>query len=172
MEWPTGERRWPLVGGGNSAAADALQLSRIAKKVILIHRRDHLRATKIYHEPLMNAANVEFRWNCVVSELLHGDRLTGLRLRDVHTGAETELLCDGAFISVGRIPATGLFQEELNLNDAGYLQADESTRTNLRGVFAVGDVPGKSPTPDCDRCCRRGRCDSLRGGGACRGFTA
>ena len=115
-----------VVGGGNSAAADALQLSRIAKKVILIHRRDHLRATKIYHEPLMNAANVEFRWNCVVSELLHGDRLTG------------------AFISVGRIPATGLFQEELNLNDAGYLQADESTRTNLRGVFAVGDVRAKA----------------------------
>ena len=82
--------------------------------------------------------------NCVVSELLHGDRLTGLRLRDVHTGAETELLCDGAFISVGRIPATGLFQEELNLNDAGYLQADESTRTNLRGVFAVGDVRAKA----------------------------
>ena len=133
-----------VVGGGNSAAADALQLSRIAKKVILIHRRDHLRATRIYHEPLMNAANVEFRWNCVVSELLHGDRLTGLRLQDVHTGAETELLCDGAFISVGRIPATGLFQEELNLNDAGYLQADESTRTNLRGVFAVGDVRAKA----------------------------
>ena len=132
-----------VVGGGNSAAADALALSRIAKKVYLIHRRDSLRATKVYHEPLMATSNVEFCWNSTVSALLHADRLTGLRLKDVNTGAERELACDGLFISVGRAPATELFRDELELDRSGYIVADESTRTNLPGVFAVGDVRTK-----------------------------
>ena len=132
------------VGGGNSAAADALTLSRIAKKVYLIHRRDSLRATKVYHEPLMNAPNVEFCWNSTVSALLHENRLTGLRLKDVSTGAERDLACDGVFISVGRAPATELFQGELALDKSGYIIADESTRTSIPGVFAVGDVRTKA----------------------------
>ena len=93
-----------VVGGGNSAAADALILSRISQKVILVHRRDSLRATKVYHRPLMEAKNLGFRWNSVVTELLHGDKLTGVKLRDVNTGEETVLPCDGVFISVGRNP--------------------------------------------------------------------
>ena len=133
-----------VVGGGNSAAADTLALSRIAKKVYLIHRRDSLRATKVYHAPLMAAPNVEFCWNSTVSVLLHGDRLTGLRLRDVQTDTERELPCDGVFISVGRAPATELFRSELALDKSGYIIADESTRTNLPGVFAVGDVRTKA----------------------------
>lgn len=133
-----------VVGGGNSAAADALTLSRIAKKVYLIHRRDSLRATKVYHQPLMNAPNMEFCWNSTVSALLHESRLTGLRLKDVNTGAERDLACDGVFISVGRAPATELFQGELVLDKSGYIVADESTRTNLPGVFAVGDVRTKA----------------------------
>ena len=133
-----------VVGGGNSAAADALALSRIAKKVYLIHRRDSLRATKVYHEPLMSAPNVEFCWNSTVSALLHESRLTGLRLKDVNTGAERELACDGLFVSVGRAPATELFWDELALDKSGYIIADESTRTNLPGVFAVGDVRTKA----------------------------
>ena len=133
-----------VVGGGNSAAADALTLSRIAKKVYLIHRRDSLRATKVYHEPLMNAPNVEFCWNSTVSVLLHESRLTGLQLKDVNTSAERELACDGVFISVGRAPATELFRSELALDKSGYIIADESTRTNLPGVFAVGDVRTKA----------------------------
>ena len=133
-----------VVGGGNSAAADALTLSRIAKKVYLIHRRDSLRATKVYHEPLMNAPNVEFCWNSTVSALLHDSRLTGLRLKDVNTGAEHDLACDGVFVSVGRAPATELFRSELALDKSGYIIADESTRTNLPGVFAAGDVRTKA----------------------------
>ena len=133
-----------VVGGGNSAAADALALSRIAKKVYLIHRRDSLRATKVYHEPLMNAPNVEFCWNSTVSALLHDSRLTGLRLKDVNTDAEHDLACDGVFISVGRAPATELFRRELALDKSGYIIADESTRTSLPGVFAVGDVRTKA----------------------------
>ncbi len=133
-----------VVGGGNSAAADALALSRIAQKVYLIHRRDSLRATKVYHAPLMNAPNVEFCWNSTVSALLHDNRLTGLRLKNVHTGAERELACDGVFISVGRAPATELFRDELALDKSGYIVADESTRTSLPGVFAAGDVRTKA----------------------------
>ena len=132
-----------VVGGGNSAAADALLLSRIAKKVIIVHRRDNLRATKIYHEPLMNAENVEFRWNSTVSELLYGDRLTGVRLKDVHTGDETELVADGVFVSVGRKPATELLADQIELDKGGYIAAGETTETNIPGVYAVGDVRTK-----------------------------
>ena len=132
-----------VVGGGNSAAADAMLLSRIAKKVILVHRRDTLRATKIYHEPLMQAENIEFRWNSTVTELLHTDKLTGVRLKDVNTGMETILSCDGVFISVGGKPATELVQGQLELDRSGYIIADETTRTNLPGVYAVGDVRTK-----------------------------
>ena len=108
------------------------------------HRRDSLRATKVYHEPLMNAPNVEFCWNSTVSALLHDSRLTGLRLKDVNTGAERDLACDGVFISVGRAPATELFRRKLALDKSGYIIADESTRTNLPGVFAAGDVRTKA----------------------------
>lgn len=132
-----------VVGGGNSAAADALLLSRIAKKVIVVHRRDTLRATKIYHEPLLNAENVEFRWNNTVVELLHEDRLTGVRLKDVHTGEESTVECDGVFISVGRKPATDLVKNQLELDGSGYVAAGETTQTNIPGVYAVGDVRTK-----------------------------
>ena len=132
-----------VVGGGNSAAGDALALSRVAKKVILVHRRDSLRATKVYHEPLMRAENTEFHWNSAVTELLGGDRLTGVRLRDLRTGEETQLDCDGVFISVGRKPATELVQGQLELDRGGYIVADETTKTSLPGVYAVGDVRTK-----------------------------
>ena len=132
-----------VVGGGNSAAADALLLSRIAKKVILVHRRDTLRATKIYHEPLMNAENVAFRWNTVVAELLHEDKLTGVCLRDVNTGEESIVECDGVFVSVGRKPATDLVKDQLKLDRSGYVVAGETTETNIPGVYAVGDMRTK-----------------------------
>lgn len=130
-----------VVGGGNTAAADALLLSRICKKVIVVHRRDSLRATKIYHEPLMKADNVEFVWNASVTELLHNERLTGVRILDQQTGESRELLCDGLFVSIGREPNTALFPELIKEN--GYIVADETTQTNIPGVYAVGDVRTK-----------------------------
>ena len=133
-----------VVGGGNSAVADALLLSRIAKKVILVHRRDTLRATRIYHEPLQKAENVEFRWNSAVKTLLREEKLTGVILRDTHTGEETALSCDGLFVSVGRKPATNLVRDQLALDEQGYVIAGESTQTNIPGVFAVGDVRTKA----------------------------
>ena len=132
-----------VVGGGNSAAEDALLLSRIAQRVILVHRRDTLRATKVYHEPLMQAENVQFCWNSTVTELLHGDQLTGVKLKDVNTGRGTTIDCDAVFVSVGRKPATELVRGQLELDQSGYVVADETTKTNLPGVFAVGDVRTK-----------------------------
>jgi len=131
-----------VVGGGNSAAADALLLSRIVEKVIVVHRRDTLRATKVYHEPLMQAENVEFRWNSVVTELLHDGELTGVRLQNVHTGETTDLPCGGLFVSIGRKPATELVEGQLTLEN-GYIVAGETTETSVPGVYAVGDVRTK-----------------------------
>ena len=133
-----------IAGGGNTAAADALILSRICKKVIMVHRRDTLRATKIYHEPLMKATNVEFRWDSKIIELLHDEKVTGVRLRNVKTGEECPLACDGVFISIGRKPSSELVKDQLEIDPAGYVIADESTRTNIPGVFAVGDVRTKA----------------------------
>ena len=132
-----------VVGGGNSAAADALLLSRIAKKVIIIHRRDTLRATKVYHEPLLKAENVEFRWNSVVTELLYGSKLTGIRVQDIHSGQISQIDVDGLFISVGRVPVTALVKGQLDLDGSGYVISGEDCRTNIPGVFAVGDVRTK-----------------------------
>ena len=133
-----------VIGGGNTAAADALLLSRVCEKVILVHRRDTLRAEKIYRDPLLKTSNVEFCWNQVVTGILHGDRAEGIRVKHVLTGEEREISCDGIFVSVGRKPATELVKGQLSLDPAGYVVADESTRTSLPGVFAAGDVRTKA----------------------------
>lgn len=133
-----------VVGGGNSAVADALLLSRVAEKVILVHRRDSLRAEKIYNKALQEAENLEFRWNSRVSRLLHEEKLRGVKLQDVNTGEETEISCDGVFVSIGRKPNTDLLRGQINLNSQGYVAAGESCRTNIPGVFAVGDVRTKA----------------------------
>lgn len=133
-----------IVGGGNTAAADAIQLSRLCEKVYLVHRRDTLRATRVYHKPLMEAENVEILWNSQVTELLQEGRLTGVKVKNKVTGQEQEIPCDGIFVSIGRQPATELVKGQVELDPAGYIVADESTRTNLPGVFAVGDVRTKS----------------------------
>lgn len=147
-----------VIGGGNSAAADALLLSRIAAKVILVHRRDALRADKVYQRMLLNAPNIEPRWNSRVTALLQdggrpctedgsdgiaSGRLTGLRLQDVESGEESTLACDGVFISVGRKPQTRLVAGRLSLDKDGYVVAGETTKTNIPGVYAAGDVRTK-----------------------------
>ena len=132
-----------VIGGGNTAVADALQLSRIANKVILVHRRDQLRATQVYHAQLQRTPNIELRWNSQVVELLHDSKLTGVKLRNLQTGEESLLECDGVFVSIGRSPITGLFADQLSLDEAGYIIAGESTESSIPGVFAVGDVRTK-----------------------------
>lgn len=133
-----------VVGGGNSAAADALYLSRLAKKVYLVHRRDTLRATKIYHEPLLKAENVEFLWNSEIDGFIAENRVSGITVKDVISGNKTEIECDGVFVSIGRKPATEFLEGAVELDLNGYIVADESTKTNVKGVFAVGDVRTKA----------------------------
>ncbi len=133
-----------VVGGGNAAVSDALLLRRICKRVYLIHRRDTLRATKIYHNQILDAPNVTPCWNKVVTKLLGDGKLTGVRIQDTKTGTEETLDCDGVFVSIGRRPETDLFQGELPLDEGGYIVADESTETAIPGVYAVGDARTKA----------------------------
>ena len=132
-----------VVGGGNTAVSDVLYLSRLCQKVYLIHRRDQLRASKVYLDPLQQAENVEFVWDSQVQELLYGDVLTGVQVRHKKTGEIREIPCDGLFVAVGHVPNTELYQGQVELDQAGYVLADETTRTNLPGVFAVGDLRKK-----------------------------
>ena len=133
-----------VVGGGNTAAAEAVTLSRIAEKVYLIHRRDELRATKIYHDRLKKIENVEFCWNSAVEDFIVDGKVEGVKLKNTKTGEVRELPCDGVFISIGRKPASEVFKDQVETDEGGYIIADESTRTNIRGVYAVGDVRTKA----------------------------
>ena len=133
-----------VVGGGNTAAAEAVTLSRIAEKVYIIHRRDELRATKIYHDQLEKIENVEFCWNSEVADFVVDGRIKGVKLKNTKTGEIIELTCDGVFISIGRKPASDVFKDQVETDEGGYIIADESTRTNIRGVYAVGDVRTKA----------------------------
>jgi thioredoxin reductase (NADPH) len=133
-----------VAGGGNSAAADALLLARLCEKVIVIHRRDTLRATKIYHKPLMEAENVEFRWNSTISKVLEDGKVSGVLIRDNVTGEESVVEAQGIFVSIGRKPASALVAGQVELDEGGYIVADESTKTSIPGVFAVGDVRTKA----------------------------
>ena len=132
-----------VVGGGNSAAIDALLLSKLAKKVYLIHRRDALRAERVYHDRLKQTENVEFKWNREVDALLADVRLSGVRLLCRENGEKEELALDGLFISIGRRPETRLFEGQLAQDEYGYIVAGEDTETNIPGVFAAGDVRTK-----------------------------
>lgn len=133
-----------VVGGGNSAAEDAIYLSRLAKKVYLIHRRNELRATKIYHGQLERAENVEFIWDSSVKELVADKRLDGIKVENLISSEVKNIDCDGLFVSIGRKPVSELFKGKLKLDDYGYIIADESTKTNIDGVFAAGDVRTKA----------------------------
>ena len=133
-----------VVGGGNTAAADALLLSRVAKEVYVVHRRDTLRATKIYHKPLMEAENVTFLWNSEVTEILTEGGVSGVVVKNLQSGETNTIPCDGLFVSIGRKPVTELVKGQLALDEGGYIAADESTRTSIPGVFAVGDVRTKT----------------------------
>ncbi|MBP3921578.1 MAG: thioredoxin-disulfide reductase [Ruminiclostridium sp.] len=133
-----------VIGGGNSAVSDALYLSRLAKKVYLIHRRDKLRAEKIHEIPLLQAENVEFVWDSVVKDFIADSRITGLNIENTKTKSKTDIICDGVFISIGRKPATDFLADAVTLDENGYIIADETTRTSVEGVFAAGDIRTKA----------------------------
>ena len=132
-----------VVGGGNTAAADVLYLSKLCKKVYLVHRRDTLRASKVYLDPLQKAENVGFVWDSEVQEILQDGKIQGVLVRNKKSGEKTEFSCDGLFVAVGYLPNTGLFRSQVETDEAGYVLADETTRTSLPGVYAVGDLRRK-----------------------------
>jgi thioredoxin reductase (NADPH) len=136
-----------VVGGGNTAVEEALYLTNFASKVTLIHRRDALRAEKILQDRLLRHPKIEVLWNHVLDEVLGEQNppgVTGVRVRNVKTGARRELALDGVFIAIGHKPQTELFAELLEMDAEGYLQtAPDSTATAIPGVFAAGDVQDK-----------------------------
>ena len=133
-----------VVGGGNSAVSDALYLSRLAKKVYLVHRRDTLRATKIYLDPLKKSENIEFLFDSALVDIIAQPRVTQAKIKDLKNGKENYIDCDGIFISIGRTPTTAFLNGAVPLDPQGYIIADESTRTSVDGVFAAGDVRTKT----------------------------
>lgn len=132
-----------VVGGGNTAAEDALYLSKLCKKVYIVHRRDKLRASAAYQKRLEQAENVEFIWNSAVTKFLFDKIITGAEITNKLTGENTEVSCDGIFVAIGRIPNTALFKDQIELDSEGYIAADETTKTNIPGVFVAGDVRQK-----------------------------
>lgn len=131
-----------VVGGGDTAAADAVFLSSLCEKVYLIHRRDKLRASKSYTAKL-DKPNIEMVWNSVVEEILENGRVCGIRVRNVQTNEERQIDLNGLFVAVGNVPATDFVRGAVELDTAGYFTAGEDTKTNIPGVFAAGDCRRK-----------------------------
>lgn len=133
-----------VVGGGNSAVTDALYLSHLADKVYLVHRRDSLRASRVYHNAILSSENTEVLWNSAITELEASPRLSGVKLKNTLSGEITHISADAVFVSIGRKPTTYFLPSELAFDEHGYVIADESTRTNIAGVFAAGDIRTKT----------------------------
>jgi len=130
-----------VVGGGDSAIEEATFLTRFAESVTIVHRRDELRASKIMQKRAFDDPKISFVWNAEVADVLGDQKVTGLRLRDTVTGAESELDVSGVFVAIGHDPRVELFRDQVELDAAGYVSvAGRSTRTSLPGVFACGDV--------------------------------
>ena len=141
------EKPVAVIGGGNTAVEEALFLTNFASKVILVHRRDELRAEKILQERLLRNEKIEVQWNSVLDEIL-GDSdplgVTGARIRNVHSGETTNLDVHGVFIAIGHDPNTDIFKGQLDIDDESYIHtAPDSTATNVPGVYAAGDVQDK-----------------------------
>ena len=132
-----------VVGGGNMAVEDAIFLSRICRKVYLVHRREELRAERILQESLFACENVEIRWNSVAVEIQGTECVTGLKIRDVQDATESVIATDGAFIAVGILPNTDKFRNLVKLDEAGYIVAGEEGITETPGIFAAGDIRTK-----------------------------
>ncbi len=130
-----------VVGGGDTAMEEAIFLTRFAKSVTVIHRRDSLRASKIMQDRAFANEKIRFVWDSEIADVLGEERISGVRVRNVKTGEESDLPVGGLFIAIGHEPRTDLLKGQVDLDDQGYIEVDApSTRTNIDGVFAAGDV--------------------------------
>ncbi|MDP3716688.1 MAG: thioredoxin-disulfide reductase [Acidobacteriota bacterium] len=131
-----------VIGGGDTAMEEAIYLSKLATSVTVIHRRDSLRASKVMQDKAMSMPNISFIWNTEVTDIKDVDKgeVTSLVLKNIQTGAVSELAVDGVFIGIGHVPNTALFKGQLALHDNGYLKTHDGSRTSVQGVFAAGDV--------------------------------
>ena len=129
-----------VVGGGDSAMENAIVLTKYAKKVFIIHRRNELKASKRLQEEVFNNPKIEFIWNSIISEIKDKNSLEGVYMEDVNTKEKRFLELDGLFISIGYKPTTGIFKGQLELDDYEYIKVKENTKTSVDGVFAAGDV--------------------------------
>lgn len=134
------EKRVVVVGGGNSALDEALFLTRYIKELVVVHRRDSLRADPVLQDRAFNNPKMRFIWDSAVEEIVGQDKVTAVRLKNLKTGEESILEADGVFPYIGHIPNTGIFKGQLDMDENGYLIADPRTHTNIEGVFAAGDV--------------------------------
>ncbi len=132
-----------VAGGGNSAVSDALYLSNICNKVIIVHRRDELRASKVYNKKISERDNIEILWNTKITDFLGEEKISGVTVENTIDKTISKINCDGVFISIGRNPETKLFKNIIATDESGYIIADETTKTNIDGVFAAGDVRKK-----------------------------
>lgn len=133
-----------IVGGGNSAIADLLALKNIANKIYLVYRGDKLKASKIYLDSLKSMQNLTILYNTVINKVNVNQKIESLDLLNTKSNEISNLKIDGLFIAIGRVPNTELFKGQLNLDENNYIIADETTKTNIEGVFAVGDVRSKA----------------------------
>lgn len=133
-----------VVGGGDTAAEDAIYLTRFCTKVYLIHRRDSLRATKILQEEVFNNKKIELVWDSVIKEIIGNFGVEGIRVRNLKSNEENNLKVDGIFVAIGANPNTELVKGKLNLSPNGYIISDENMRTSIPGVFAAGDIREKT----------------------------
>ncbi|HEY3249410.1 MAG TPA: thioredoxin-disulfide reductase [bacterium] len=129
-----------VVGGGDTAMEEALYLSKVARAVTVVHRRDALRASKILQERALANERIDFRWNTVLTDIVGDGKVRAVRLRDVRTGEDDERSTDGVFVAIGHTPNTGLFEDQLEMDENGYIRRTKRSYTSVEGVFAAGDV--------------------------------
>lgn len=132
-----------VVGGGDTAIQEALFLTRFARKVYVIHRRDRLRAAGMLQKKAFAEKKIEFIWNSTLAEVVGADFVTAVKIKDVQTGKISDLAADGAFIFVGRLPHTSMFQSILDLDKGGFILTNENLQTSAAGIFAAGDCRAK-----------------------------
>ncbi len=132
-----------VIGGGNSAISESLYLSKMCNKVYMVHRRDELRGSAVYEKQLEATKNLEIVWNSAVSEIKTDDKVTGVILKNLVTGELRKIDCEGIFVAIGRVPDTEMYKDYLEMDKSGFLISDETTKTKIPGVFAVGDVRTK-----------------------------